>query len=106
MTKQYVDVIDAGNVILDAIGSKKTWEAIKDYSDEFKRGAMWGMPWAMTHIYANAPKHTSIERYPCQHCGSCPVWLAAGDTDEINTYHELLEACFKKGCNIVGTEVI
>lgn len=55
--EQYVDVVEAGHEVLEAIGAQHTWDAIKDYSDEFKRGAMWGMAWAMSHIYAYAPKY-------------------------------------------------
>lgn len=38
-----------------------------------------GTAWAMNHVYAYAQKFTVIERYPCNHCGECPVWLAAYD---------------------------
>lgn len=63
--EQFVDVVEAGHEILQAIGDEKTWKAVEHENQDFKRGAMWGMAWAMTHIYAYAPKYyTKIEEDP------------------------------------------
>ena len=43
--------------------------------------------------------------YPCQYCGSCPVWLAAFDHPDFQTYEDVFEACDDRGCPLVGMEV-
>ena len=43
--------------------------------------------------------------YPCQYCGSCPVWLAAFDHPDLQTYEDVFEACDDRGCPLVGMEV-
>ena len=43
--------------------------------------------------------------YPCQYCGCCPVWLAAFDHPDLQTYEDVFEACDDRGCPLVGMEV-
>ena len=43
--------------------------------------------------------------YPCQYCGSCPIWLAAYDHPDLQTYEDVFEACDSEGCPLVGMEV-
>ena len=43
--------------------------------------------------------------YPCQYCGCCPVWLAAFDHPDLQTYEDVFEACNDRGCPLVGMEV-
>ena len=59
----------------------------------------------MNHVYAYAPKFTKVERYPCNHCGECPVWLTAFDAKEVATYDKLLKACIERKCELVGKVV-
>ena len=46
-------------------------------------------------------------KYPCNYCGSCPIWLAAYepggglDIDEL-----VINACRKRKCSLLGKEVI
>lgn len=44
-------------------------------------------------------------RYPCNHCGECPVWLAADDAEEVKTYDKLLKVCIEQNCELVGKVV-
>ena len=44
--------------------------------------------------------------YPCNYCGSCPIWLAAFDHPDLQTYEDVIEACDEKGCPLVGQEVL
>ena len=102
MESQYCNVTEAGREILKAIGDTNTWNAVEHKNQDFKYGAMWGMAWAMNHIYAYAPKFTKVERYPCDHCGMCPVWVAATEGKEFNSLHKLLKACFEQKCELVA----
>lgn len=77
MKSQYCDVTKVGSEILKAIGNENTWDIIDKENKDFKRGAMWGMAWVMNHVYAYTPKINAVEQYPCNHCGECPIWLAA-----------------------------
>ena len=105
MKSQYCDTTEVGREILKAIGNENTWNAVDHENKDFKRGAMWGMAWVMNHVYAYAPKFTVVERYPCNHCGECPVWLAAYDAEEVKTYDELLKVCVERNCELVGKVV-
>lgn len=40
------------------------------------------------------------EKFPCNYCGSCPLWLAF-DAEEIKTYDKLLEMCVRQKCKLV-----
>ena len=44
--------------------------------------------------------------YPCNYCGSCPIWLAAFDHPDLQTHEDVIEACDEKGCPLVGQEVL
>lgn len=55
-TRTFVDTKEAGQEILKAIGNMD-YSQIDNPNDDFRRGAMWGMAWAMSHIYAYAPKY-------------------------------------------------
>ena len=105
MESQYCDTTEVGREILKAIGDKNTWEAVEHENLDFQRGAMWGMVQAMNHVYAYTQKIIVVERYPCNHCGECPVWLAAFDTEEVKTYDKLLKACVERKCELVGKVV-
>lgn len=105
MESQYCDITEVGREILKAIGDENTWNSVERENQDFKRGAMWGMAWAMNHVYAYAPKFTKVERYPCNHCGECPVWLTAFDAKEVATYDKLLKACIERKCELVGKVV-
>lgn len=43
--------------------------------------------------------------YPCNYCGSCPIWLAAFDAPELQTYEDIVKACINEDCVLVGQEV-
>ena len=46
-------------------------------------------------------------RYPCQYCGSCPIWLAAFEPDTgLDTIEKVIESCLSYyRCPLVGQEV-
>ena len=46
--------------------------------------------------------------YPCQYCGSCPIWLAAYEEDTgLETTEQVVAACKKYyNCPLVGQEVV
>ena len=46
-------------------------------------------------------------KYPCQWCGSCPVWLAAYEEGTgLDTPEQVIAACKKYyNCKLVGKEV-
>ncbi len=46
-------------------------------------------------------------RYPCQYCGSCPIWLAAFEPDTgLDTMEKVIESCLSYyRCPLVGQEV-
>lgn len=44
--------------------------------------------------------------YPCNYCGSCPIWLAAFEPDTgLNTIEDVIEECDARGCPLVGQKV-
>ena len=47
-------------------------------------------------------------KYPCQYCGSCPIWLAAYEEGaDLETTEQVIEACKKYyNCPLVGQEVV
>lgn len=46
-------------------------------------------------------------KYPCNYCGSCPIWLAAFEKDSgLETLERIIGACAKHKCPLVGKEVL
>lgn len=43
--------------------------------------------------------------YPCNYCGSCPIWLAAFEIPELDTEDKLIRACRDRGCSLCEMEV-
>lgn len=44
--------------------------------------------------------------YPCNYCGSCPIWLAAFDHPDLKTYEDVIAECEAESCPLVGQKVI
>lgn len=44
--------------------------------------------------------------YPCDYCGSCPIWLAAFDHSDLKTYEDIIKACKAEDCQLVGKEAL
>ena len=99
--REFVDVKEAGKEILKAFGNID-YSQIDNPNNDFRRGAM-------SHIYAYTPKYTAKVRdnltYPCNHCGECPIWLAAYNTPELQTYEDVCNACKESKCELFGKEV-
>ena len=72
MKSQYCDVTKAGQEVLKAIGDEKTWKAIECENQEFKRGAIWGMAWAMNNIWAYTTKLHMPEQLQ-KNCGESSI---------------------------------
>lgn len=53
----FISQKEAGRVILDAMTNENTNKVFEKESSEFKRGAIWGMAWAATHIIANCKQY-------------------------------------------------
>lgn len=118
-----IDMVEADeflSLVLKCVASKEFEEYVRDRSDDFKAGAMWGASFAS--IYANThathygarlveEKLPSMEDdillyYPCNYCGSCSLWLAAYEPGSgLDTHEQLIEACKRRGCNLVNTAV-
>lgn len=56
--------------------------------------------------YVNTPYMTLQDHrdtYPCNYCGSCPVWLAVFEPGQgVETLEQLIVECVKRGCDLVG----
>lgn len=78
-TKIYVDRDEFVSQMLKCLGSEEYKKAL-ECTDANAASAQWGMAfcsnYAMVHTpYVTLQDHRDI--YPCNYCGSCPLWLAA-----------------------------
>ena len=108
---KFIEIEEACRAILKAISSSKTQSYIESESDDFKRGAYWGMSWASLHLCQATPQYTLGKKgkekwyYPCNYCGNCPIWLAAYETPELQTLEDIIKECEKRNCELLGKEV-
>ncbi len=114
-----VDVNEYMSLILQCLSSEEYKDAVEDKSADYREGAMWGMAFAAMYANTHAthygalgvdeatpPQYLDIPlHYPCVHCGSCPVWLAAYEVAELSTHSEVVEACRARGCDLIGKPV-
>ena len=104
--------------MLEGPHSQEYAKASEGKSADFLEGAQWGISFGA--MYANAksrhyyldPDNTPSRQcddillyYPCNYCGECPIWLAAYEIPELSTSGEVVEACRKRGCSLVGMPV-
>lgn len=54
----FVDIMEAYECVHHAMFYDEiTQEVFQEESDEFKRGALWGMNWALCHIFTYCPSY-------------------------------------------------
>lgn len=119
-----IDLVETNeymSLMLECLSTQEYKDAVARLSPEAREAAMWGM--AFCSIYANvhathygaylikeeeSPKmeDDTILTYPCNNCGSCPIWLAAYDIPELDTHEKVVQACHDKNCSLVGTYVL
>ncbi len=118
-----IDLVDAReymSLMLECLSTKEYKDAVEDRSSEFREGAMWGMAfcsmYAQTHaqhfgarliLPDSSPevKYDEPLHYPCNYCGSCPVWLAAYEAPGLETSGDVIEACKARKCPLVNQPV-
>lgn len=53
----FVDIVEAYECVNNAMfKDESTQRVFSSESDDFHRGALWGMSWALSHIFAYCPK--------------------------------------------------
>ena len=54
----FVDLVDAYKCVQDAMFKDEiTQDIFSEEGEEFKRGALWGMNWALCHIFTYCPSY-------------------------------------------------
>ena len=118
-----IDMIDSKEAMalaLESINSQEFKDYIADRSQEFLMGALWGISFGAlytnTHVQHYGAKLVDsappkmeddlLLYYPCDYCGSCSIWLAAYEEGtDLDTEEKVIEACKRRGCELVGTPV-
>lgn len=118
-----IDMIDSKEAMalaLESISSQEFKDYTSDRSQEFVSGALWGISfgalYANTHVQHYGAKLVDsappkmeddlLLYYPCDYCGSCSIWLAAYEEGTgLETEEKVIEACKRRGCELVGTHV-
>lgn len=107
-TKIYVDRDEFVLQMLKSLSSEEFKEAIEN-SNVSPASAQWGIAFCINYALANTPYVTLQDYrdiYPCNHCGSCSLWLAAFEPNQgLETLEQLIAECVKRGCNLVGKKV-
>ena len=106
--KQYVDRDEFVRQMLKCLSSEEYKKALEN-SDVSPSSAQWGMAFCTNYAMVNTPYVTSQDHrdiYPCNYCGSCPLWPAAFEPDQgLETLEQLIVECIRRGCNLVGKKV-
>lgn len=104
------------SLLLECMASDGYKEATADRTPEYRSGAMWGIAYAAAYANSKArhygarledtylPGGTQLY-YPCNYCGSCPVWLAAYEAPGLETSGDVIEACKARKCPLVNQPV-
>ena len=106
--KRYVDRDEFVSQMLKCLSSEEYKKALEN-SDVSPASAQWGMAFCANYAMVNTPYMTLQDHrdtYPCNYCGSCPVWLAAFEPNQdIETWEQLIIECVRRDCRIVGKKV-
>lgn len=106
--KQYVDRDEFIRQMLECLSSEKYKKALEN-SNVSPASAQWGITFCINYALANTPYVTLQDHrdiYPCNHCGSCSLWLAAFEPNQgLETLEQLIAECVKRGCDLVGKKV-
>ena len=105
--KIYVDRDEFVSQMLKCLSSEEYKKAL-ECTDANAASAQWGMAFCANYASVHTP-YTILESkdtYPCNWCGSCPIWLAAFEPNSgVETFEQLVIQCVKRGCNLVGKKV-
>lgn len=78
-------------------------------SEEWKKALEWGMAFCANYAVVHTPYITMQDHkdtYPCNYCGSCPIWLAAFEPDtNLDTLEKVIIECVRRDCHLVGKKV-
>lgn len=106
--KRYVDRDEFVSQMLKCLSSEEYKKALEN-SDVSPASAQWGMAFCANYAMVNTSYMTLQDHrdtYPCNYCGSCPVWLAAFEPNQdIETWEQLIIECVRRDCRIVGKKV-
>lgn len=106
--KIYVDRDEFMRQMLKCLGSEEYKKALECVEVD-PASAQWGMAFCVNYACVHTPYMTIQDHrdtYPCNYCGSCPVWLAAFEHDTgLDTLEQVIIECVKRGCDLVGKKV-
>jgi len=57
----FVNLRDAGDCVIDLVVADTTKKVVEKENDDFYRGAMWGMSWAISNIFSKCPRYVIKE---------------------------------------------
>lgn len=108
-TKAYVDRDQFMSNMLKCLDTEDYKKATEHMTDGEKHAAWTGMAFCAMYASTHTPYiaiHDERKTYPCNWCGSCPIWLAAFELDTgLDTLEKVIVECTKRGCNLVGKKV-
>lgn len=68
----FIDLVEANDIVVQAMWSEKTNKVLQKQSEDFQRGALWGMSWAMNNIWAYTTKLHMPEQLQ-KNCGESSI---------------------------------
>lgn len=95
--------------MLKCLGSEEYKKAL-ECSEVQAASAQWGMSFCANYAAVHTPymiMQDHKDTYPCNYCGSCPIWLAAFEEGSgLDTMEQVIEACKKYiNCPHLGEEM-
>lgn len=107
--KIYVDRDEFMRQMLKCLGSEEYKKSFGELTPAEQTAAMSGMAFCANYACVNTPYvmlQNHKDTYPCNYCGSCPIWLAAFEPNQgIETWEDLIVQCVKRGCDLIGKKV-
>ena len=82
--------------------SSEEWKKALECSEVHAASAQWGMAFCANYAAVHTP-YVTKDTYPCNYCGSCPIWLAAFEPDTgLDTLEKVIIECVRRDCDLVG----
>ena len=107
-SKIYVNRDEFVNQMLKCLKSEEYQKALK-CTDVHAASTQWGMAFCANYATVHTPYMTMPDHkntYPCNYCGSCPVWLAAYEPNTgLDTLEKVIIECARRDCHLVGKKV-
>jgi len=107
-TKIYVDRDEFMSQMLKCLGSEE-WKKALECTEVHATSAQWGMAFCANYAAVHTPYMTMQDHkdtYPCNYCGSCPIWLAAFEPNSgLDTLEKVIIECVRRDCHLVGRKV-